>query len=164
MPEFQCSSCGESHDLSELSLGAEAPAHWDDAEHANAEDCELSSDQCVIHGQSFFIRGCLEIPIQDSDESFTWGVWTTLSEENFWKIGEEWDEPSRVNLGPHFGWFSTVIPGYPDTINLKCMVHHRPPGERPLIELEQTDHPLSIHYHHGIPKDELLALVHPYLK
>ena len=31
----------------------------------------ISSDQCVVGGAYFFIRGCLEIPVRGSNEVFT---------------------------------------------------------------------------------------------
>jgi hypothetical protein len=33
---------------------------------------------------------------------------------------------------------------------LKTMVHQRPVGERPMVELEETDHPLSVDQRDGI--------------
>jgi hypothetical protein len=42
------------------------------------------------------------------------------------------------------------LPGYPDTVNLKTMVHSREVGRRPFIELEPTDHPLAVEQRQGI--------------
>lgn len=42
---------------------------------------------------------------------------------------------------------------------LKSMVHQRPVGERPLVELEPTDHPLALHQREGIGEEELKAMV-----
>ena len=36
-----------------------------------------------IDEKFFFIRGCLEIPVEDEDERFSWGVWVSLSESSF---------------------------------------------------------------------------------
>ncbi|MCI4339810.1 MAG: DUF2199 domain-containing protein, partial [Thermoplasmata archaeon] len=38
----------------------------------------------------------------------------------------------------------TSLPLYPDTLLLKTHVHTRPIGQRPFVELEPTDHPLSV--------------------
>jgi len=43
-----------------------------------------------------------------------------------------------------------LLPGYPDTLNLKTSVHTQPVGARPLIELEATNHPLSIEQRGGM--------------
>ena len=50
-----------------------------------------------------------------------------------------------------FGWLSTHLPVYePSTVNLKTLVHTQPVGERPLLELEPTDHPLAVEQREGI--------------
>ena len=59
-----------------------------------------------------------------------------------------------------FGWFSNSLPGYPETLSLKCMLHARPGGLRPLIELEATDHPLSVAQRQGIPFQQAADYVH----
>lgn len=158
---FRCETCNKSHDISELCLGAREPIYWNYDLHPDAEGCELTDDLCVIDGENFFIRCCLEIPILDTAESFEWGVWASLSEASFQEINDRWNDEDRIEIGPHFGWFSTELPGYPDTVNLKCMIHQRPPGLRPLLELEDCDHPLARHFHDGIPSDALVQIVEP---
>jgi hypothetical protein len=77
---------------------------------------------------------------------FIWIVWVSLSKANF-----EGTPPTRVNEPPYFGRVSSSLPGYPkQTINLKTHVHTRKVGERPSIELEQTDHPLAIEQRDGM--------------
>lgn len=108
----------------------------------------------------FFIHGCLEIPIHDSDEIFTWGVWLSLQEDNFLLWQEHFDQTVRSHTGPFFGWLSTRLPIYPDTLNLKTLVHLRDNGIRPRVELEDTHHPLSREQHDGISLSRALELVH----
>jgi hypothetical protein len=35
----------------------------------------ISSNQCVVGNEHFFIRGVAEIRILDTEELFAWGVW-----------------------------------------------------------------------------------------
>ncbi|WP_269317979.1 DUF2199 domain-containing protein [Exiguobacterium sp. KJ 601] len=61
-----------------------------------------------------------------------------------------------------FGWLSTELPIYPDTINLKTNVHMRAVGIRPLIELLPTNHPLAMEQRNGITRlrvDDIFRLV-----
>jgi hypothetical protein len=52
---------------------------------------------------------------------------------------------------PMFGWLMAALPTYePSTLSLKTMVHTRPLGLRPLVELEPTDHPLAVEQREGI--------------
>ena len=50
------------------------------------------------------------------------------------------------------------LPLYPNTLNLKTQVHTRPVGERPLVELKPTDHPLAVEQRHGITMDRVRRL------
>jgi hypothetical protein len=56
----------------------------------------------------------------------------------------------RENETPYFGWLSTALPCYPDTLNLKTHVPSCPVGLRPLIEPESTEHPLAVEQRNGI--------------
>jgi len=142
-----------------MSFGADAPYWYYEIEPSELEGrVELSSDQCVIDGEYYFVRGCLEIPIIDGADPFVWGVWVSLSVDNFRRMSEMWESPTRDKEPPYFGWLTTVLPGYPDTLNLKINVHTRPVGTRPLIELEPTDHPLAIDQRTGITVERARAL------
>ncbi|MFG2340947.1 DUF2199 domain-containing protein [Streptomyces yangpuensis] len=133
-----------------MNYTAEAPAVWDPA-FAEADDCLLSSDQCVIRGQHYFVKGRIEIPVIGSGEMFSWGVWVSLSRESFSRAVELWDTPGREAEKPSFGWLTTDLPVYPTTTRyLKTHVHTRPVGERPFVELEPTDHPLAVEQRTGI--------------
>jgi hypothetical protein len=110
----------------------------------------LTTDTCRIDEKHFFILGNIRIPIQGADRSFSWTAWASLSRENFQKSLDLWDIPGREKEQPYFGWLSSSIPGYPETLHLKTMVHTQPVGTRPEIELEPTEHPLSVEQRHGI--------------
>lgn len=150
---FTCAQCQEQHDLAELSFGAEAPLQWQLLSDAERARSELGHEQCVIEaegGPHFFVRACLEIPIQNTAQSFTWGVWCSLSETSFHDMSANWDRADRISLGPYFGWLCSVIPGYPNTAFLRTLLRQRAVGERPLVEIEQSAHLLSVHQREGI--------------
>ncbi|WP_227940227.1 DUF2199 domain-containing protein [Alkalihalobacillus deserti] len=148
---YICSCCGEYHDELPLNYGSPAPIYYEEATRKERKKrFELNDDLCVMDGEHFFIRGCIEIPVIGSNEPFVWGVWVSLSEENFELTLEHWDDPNREKLKPMFGWLSTQLPLYPETLNLKTYVHNRSIELRPYIELEPTDHPLSKEQSQGI--------------
>ncbi|MBB2923474.1 DUF2199 domain-containing protein [Cellulomonas cellasea] len=156
---FECAGCGRRHEEMPLAFHAPAPAVWTEA-LAGQPDCELTSDVCVIHGEHFFVRGLVEVPIVGRDERFAWGVWVSLSEENFWRTGDTWDTPGREAAAPMFGWLSTELPTFREsTLNLKTMVHTRPVGIRPLVELEPTEHALAVEQREGLTWDAVTARV-----
>lgn len=142
-----------------MAFAFEAPAYWS-PDLAGQPGNDLGSDLCVINGEHFFIRGNIEIPVLATGETFSWGVWASLSEASFLHTTEHWKLPGRETNPPYFGWLSSDLPFYePPTLDLKTHVHTRPLGERPAIELEPTDHPLAIDQHTGITSDRLRELV-----
>ena len=153
MQGYQCSTCDEFHSGLPFSYGSPAPAsYFDIPENERDDRVVLSSDQCIIDDEYFFILGLLEIPVLDADEDlFSWNVWVSLSEENFNRASDLWETAGREKEPPYFGWLSTSLPCYEgNTLLLKTNVHTRPVGERPFIELELTDHPLSIEQRNGL--------------
>ncbi len=162
---FTCSCCGEHHAELTMSYSTMAPDVWDPS-FENEPDCLLSSDQCVIKGQHFFIRGLIEIPVIGSQDVFSWGVWVSLSRDNFARALEVWSTEGREAEKPYFGWLSTELALYPEsTTNLKTNAHTRPVGKRPFIELEPTNHPLAVEQRTGITQDRVreiaMAVLHP---
>ncbi|MFJ5924420.1 DUF2199 domain-containing protein [Kitasatospora sp. NPDC092948] len=155
---FTCACCGERHAETPMNFSSPAPDYWEpDMEHA--PDCELTSDQCVIRGEAFFVRALIELPVVGRDEVFSWGVWVSLSAKNFARACELWETPGRESEPPYFGWLSTELSPYtPSTINLKTMLHTRPVGERPTLELEPTDHPLAVEQRTGITVERIQQL------
>jgi hypothetical protein len=146
---YTCSCCGKYHEELSTSYGNPAPVYYYEAEPEEQDErFKLDDDLCIMDNEHFFIRGCIEIPIIGTDEHLIWGVWVSLSEPNFNKTKELWD--NQELLEPMLGWLSTDLPCYPDTVNLKARVHPRANGIRPYIELEPTDHPLAVEYRNGV--------------
>ncbi|HKP57649.1 MAG TPA: DUF2199 domain-containing protein [Polyangiales bacterium] len=160
---FKCSMCTEWH-YGLPDLGFDAPYHYASlSDHERKSIARKTDDLCAIEERDFFIRGVLELPIIGRDDRFGIGVWVSLKRENFERYVELFDDPDRTNHGPYFGWLCNKISGYPDTLELKTMVHLRPTPERPAIMLEPSDHPLAIQQRDGIPIEDILALIEPTL-
>jgi hypothetical protein len=151
MQGFTCQTCGKHHGELPLNYRTLAPALWFTLpESERKKRAILSSDQCEIDKQYFFITGNIDIPILDSDQIFCWTVWVSLSANNYERACKKWQKEGRESEPSCFGWLSTALPTYPDTLNLKTNVHTRPVGFRPNIELEYSDHPLAIEQREGI--------------
>lgn len=134
-----------------MSFGPLAPAlYFSIPENERDTRCLLSSDQCIIDEEHFFILGRIVLPVLDGPEPFIWLAWVSLSEKNFNRAAGLWNEVGREREPPYFGWLQSALPYKDSTINLKTMVHTQPVGERPLIELEETGHQLAIEQRHGI--------------
>lgn len=142
---FTCGSCGEVHAGLPTDFGSDAPS-FDAEARARAT---LTADTCVLDDDRY-VRACLEIPVVGGSGPLVYGVWVTLSQKSFEEFCRRAGDLDRYTDGPYFGWFSSALPHWPDTINLKTRVHVRPPPLRAVIELEPTDHPLAVAQREGI--------------
>ena len=163
MFRFKCSACGEWH-KGMPGFGADAPLHFYGIPEAELKSrCELTTDTCVIDGNFFYVRGCIEIPVEGEDAPFVWGAWVSLSEESFETFLASLTMKKRSHIGPFFGWLSAEFLVYPTSENLKTMLHLRDDGIRPFIELEPTEHPLAVEQRTGISVDRVAEIYATYM-
>ena len=160
---WKCKICGVEHDELPTCFGIDAPWRTLVPEAEFGRRVELSSDRCVIDGKVFFIRGHIEIPIHSHSESLAFSVWSSLSKDSFLRMSERWAAPDRASDSAYFGWLSSPISVYPDTIHLKLSVQSRPPGMVPLFTVEPTSHPLAMDQYNGITVERWHELVHQLL-
>jgi hypothetical protein len=160
---FNCPTCGQIHD-GFPALTFKAPAAWDWAtEEARAADWKLQSDFCRFKDVDFYVRAVLVLPIIDSDQTLEFGVWSTLSKANIDRYWDSFEDDDQSKLGPMFGWFSNAMPGYPETMGLACQVMPQDHRQRPVIELEPSDHPLAIHQRDGITLTQAARFYHSHI-
>jgi hypothetical protein len=134
-----------------MSLGAPAPALWYRIPECQREQrVLLSSDQCIIDGKHFFLLGRLAIPVHESADPFVWLTWVSVSEANFNRANDLWHTEGRESEPPYFAYVQSDLPYDSSTLSLKAQLITQPLGERPLVELEKTDHPLAAEQCNGI--------------
>lgn len=156
---WTCKSCGKQHTGLPLDFAARAPDHWFAVPEAERDRrTRLDSDVCIIDGADIFVRGCLEVPIHGRDDRFVWGLWVSVSKPSFQRILELWDAPVIEDEPPKFGWLCNALSLYPPTVGLKTHLHLRAGNQRPLIELEPTDHPLAVEQRQGISLQRVEAI------
>lgn len=116
----------------------------------------------MIEDRDFFIRCLLLLPIRNTDAKFGFGVWSSLSQENFTRYQKHYDE-DMADWEPMFGYLSNRLPDYPDTLSLKLSVQPQKKGKRPELTLEPTEHPLAVDQRDGIALGRILEIVEPYI-
>lgn len=158
---YKCSTCGETHDdLPDISN--DKPYYWYTIPgEERSSRAELTEDTCIIDGEDYFIRGVIYISIHDYHRDFGFGVWVSQKKENFYTY---LSNPDSEQIGPFFGWLSTEINYYDKSaLSLKTMAHFAGPGKRPRIEVEPSDHPLSVDQSEGISLAKAWEIVHFYM-
>ncbi len=162
MTGFTCAACGDRHEELPLCFKAPEPTYaaYYVPEQERSKRIVLSSDQCIVDDEHFFILGNLDVPIVGRAETVRWSVWSSLSEESFARAHELWETAGREAEPPYFGWLSNPIPGYERTLNLALGVHTQPVGTKPLLRLKEQDHPLYRDQVEGISWDRACELAH----
>lgn len=158
MFQYECSCCGKVHE-GVPSFGYDAPAPFREQPLEAQQAGFLNSDLCTYEdadGKHYFIRVCLEVPINGLEEPFVWGVWSSLSKLNFERYVDTYESPDTTDC--YFGWLCNRLPCYPDTYAMKLNVHVRSGGTRPYVVPEESDHPLSIDFHKGITLERAVEI------
>ncbi len=160
MASFVCSVCGETHD----GLPARVfhyPDLWLDLSEAEREAGKVDSDLCMTPQREFFVRAVMKLPLIGGPEpTFEFGVWGSLSETNFQRYVETYDDPDQSKLGPMFSYLSNEIRAFPDSYALPGELIPRDDG-RPLFVLEPANHPLAIAQTQGVAFSKVLEIIHP---
>jgi hypothetical protein len=158
---FVCHRCGESHEGIPLSFAADFPDPYANLSSDDRDNrCIIGSDQCVIDQKLFFIRGCLEIPVLNSEQVFLWGLWASVWEKDYDEISECWDEEGRENAhGPFKARLANKLSVYPHTNDLKVTIRLQRAGQRPLFFVDEVDHPLAMVQRDGMTMQETQELV-----
>lgn len=134
-----------------MCLGNPAPAVWFDIpERELVARAKLTSEQCIIDGSRFFLRGRLVIPVKDAADDFVWLIWVSMSEADFKRAREVRERSGRETEQPYAVLLESALPYPGGTLSLAGMLHTRPRGERPVILLDEADHVLVREQKHGI--------------
>lgn len=161
--EYKCTCCNEIQ-RGTPAYGYDMPVfYFDVPEEERKARIFLNTDTCVIDDKLFFIKGIIDIPIHGASEPLTWGVWVSQSEESF-NLYRETMGTDCTGQGS-FGWLAATMPGYNDldergnTVQLKCNAKWQTAGQRPVIQVQECDHPLYRDHHEGISWDRAIELV-----
>ncbi len=151
---WKCSRCGEVHSTIP-GYSFAAPWPWYTTPESERSTSVLTDNECILLGEDYFVRGCIEIPVAGQNDPFIWGVWVSLSRDNFYRQQSLRKDPKRIEEPPYLGRLSSRIQVYPDTLLLKARVHSRSVGLAPFLELQPTNHPLAVEQRNGIDLDRV---------
>jgi hypothetical protein len=163
--EWTCACCGQrKRGVPDQAFDAPIHHHWAAGDDPDFQVLEKTDDDCVMEiagDRAYFIRGVLEVPIHGTDQRLGFGVWSTLSEQNYHRYADSFFDDDQSKLGPMFGYLANRLPAYPDTLNLKLDVLPQDNRQRPLLRLwdEAAEHPLYRDQSFGVDTGRLTELL-----
>jgi len=155
LEKYTCTCCGQQHE-DWPALGYSSPVFYDELPPELKEKCELDSDFCVMSlddQTDYFIRCTLTQKVNDHCDDLEYGVWVSLSEASFTNYSDNYNNENHE--ARYFGWLSSNLQGYEDTLSIPTNVNTRTGGFRPeVVPHEDHDHPFVRDYFNGISKEE----------
>ncbi|MGF1502888.1 MAG: DUF2199 domain-containing protein [Paracoccaceae bacterium] len=115
---WTCACCGQpQRGMPELAF--RGPDNWAARTgDPSIVEIEKTTDLCVLEidgERSYYIRALLPIPLAfgpPERDHWCFGIWASLSEENFARYRETLEDDARGRLGGMFSWLCNGIPGY----------------------------------------------------
>lgn len=155
---FKCASCDQWHEGIPGWGWNFPPKYFFVPKEEREERCFLTEDLCVVDDAAFFVCGCLELPVVNSEEILSFRVWLFVSNDDFFTFQDLIGVAARADRGPFEGVLSVPIPTYPETMGLPVSIHMRDDGVRPNVLIARSDHPLYAEQINGVGADRIQAL------
>jgi len=152
MERWNCGICGKEHGELPMDVAFQKPEQFFDVPEAERAErvwisADSNADLCVVDGSVFLVRACLPIKVE-GNRTFRFGVWVRVDEDAFKTYDScGWDPE---NPPAYSGRLASEVPGYPSTVDRGATVRFAGHNDRPVIELDVTDHPLAVEQQHGI--------------
>ena len=161
--EFTCGICGEIHDdYPALTFAYPNSYYWLTEEEKRIYNIQIDSDFCTIEYPERvdrFIRVLLKQKIQKSRLYLDYGLWVSLSEENYENYADNFNNTNHETL--YFGWLSNALPDYQFEKSVPMDVKTKKGNQRPEIYPHlDFDHPFVHDFYHGITKEEAEKRIH----
>lgn len=161
--EWRCATCDQLHN-GLFALAVFAPDPWRGADRYAPNDAIrldgdfLSEDFCVLGGEYFMVRAVLEIPVDGLAEPLSFGVWSSLSRENFEKYLAGFDDSAPSDMGPWSGWLCNRVADYVGNDPLALWVVPQKNRQRPKLYVMDDPHPLAVAQDKGISAEKVLEI------
>jgi len=103
----------------------------------------------------FFVRGLVELPVKEINDNLRLGAWVQVPIKQGERILKAENGPNSSRHGPFKGTLRSRLNLYPDTLNLKAVLHLRDDSV-PLIKIEPCEHQLHVEQRDGISVDRVI--------
>jgi len=170
MDKVRCSKCGAEHDVGEIELSFDQPAaYYEISEDERANRVATNEVATVIDSETrqarFFLRGVIVIPVRGEThrDGFGWGVWAEVSEYDFERVIETWNNENRASEPPVRGRLANELRTFAGSLGLAVQLRLQAPGTAPEIDILAKDHALGAKQRNGAQPEDVLEWVSPLL-
>jgi hypothetical protein len=162
--KYMCKSCGEIHnghfEIAFLNPDVDNPPKLqnnNEVEIALLTQCDFLSEDFCLLGEDRFIRTVLPLPIAGTDQSFCIALWSTVNPKKFHFVLENFDSHEQGSMEPMFSWLGNHLEGAPRK-PVRSHIHFQNNRQRPMVWIDDEDHPYFAKQRDGITPKELLEI------
>ena len=131
---IKCSCCGDmlpAHNI-ELSFNLPDTVAAFQKKELN-ERCQYNDDICILDKERFFVRGLIPLPIHECEGNYSIGGWAEVSQYDYQKILDLWDDEEQYKEPPIAATLANKIPLNSDTLECDIVVKLTGSTTRPNI-------------------------------
>ena len=170
MDKVRCDTCGGEHDLSEMEPSYTYPdAYLAVPTEERDRRSIVGTDECRLHDGSntdprYFLRVLLPMPVRGEGEACAWGVWAEVSEADFSRTRELWDDPAQYDEPSFAATLANALTCYSSTLGLPGSVTLEGPAIIPTFVLDnELDHPLAREQRDGVHPERVVEWLFAHL-
>ena len=168
----RCPHCGGEHDLDALEPSLKRPDAYLAVPPAERDFRIMgSADACAVRTaddreRRYFLRVLLPFTVIGHELPYSWGVWVEVSEADYHRSHELWDDPDQGNTPPFPGRLASGLHCYRNTLGLPGLASRTGPKHVPHFHFIQgVDHPLAAAQRTAVPAEVailwILPIYHP---
>ena len=160
---FSCPCCGQSFGgLFDVSF--DHPHEWPHGNRsASGQDTlvsgrdRLTSDFCVFDDE-YYIRCVMPLPIKGAEQTFAFGVWGSVTRENFKAYAAGFETDDYGDFEGCFAWLGNMLPCVGQDDWVPCDLLIEDPTQRPVLYAHEAGGSVRRYQDEGISFDRLLDI------
>ncbi|TYC53227.1 DUF2199 domain-containing protein [Marinobacter sp. BW6] len=148
----RCSCCGELVAANNIELVLRRPdeiAGMDEQEVV--QRCKFNDDIYILDDNRFFLRCTIPLPVRGGTERYSIGAWAELTQDQFQKVWDLWEEEDLTTEPPMEAKLANTIPLTDHSLNCSVQIRLIGASTRPEIFIADTHCSLYEEQNSGIP-------------
>ncbi|OYT87623.1 MAG: hypothetical protein CFE46_10770 [Burkholderiales bacterium PBB6] len=128
---FTCSTCGQAHPGLPTDYGFRLPDHVHALTYLEEYlRSRSNADLCTLDESRYFIRGIVQVPLQELDDDFAWGIWAEVDKATHDHYVAGFNDNALLGTKAE-GRLANDIPGYSATSGLEVRIEFQDGSTRP---------------------------------